>query len=156
MVGYGTPSYTPTAWTLKGSDNGVDWTTLDTRSGVSWGASEKKEFYFANTTAYLYYRINITAGGVSGEVIINEIELFTNIPIGGFGYSTPADAGGHEVDVSECRIKISSDAQWCDFTPDRCEALNNRLNYGGFKYMSELAIKEYWWGAKQKVWTGAN
>ena len=88
--------------------------------------------------------------------IIVEMELFDVDFIEGFGYSTPADAGGHGVDVSECRIKIASDALWCDFTPERCEALNNRLNYGGFKYMSELAIKEYWWGAKQKVWTGAN
>jgi hypothetical protein len=156
MVGYGTASYSPTAWTLKGSNNGSSWTTLDTRSGISWGASEKKEFCFTNTTAYLYYQINITAGGVSGEVIINEIELFTNIPIQGIGYSTPANAGGNRVDVAQCYLKISNsiDNVECDHTPERCEEFNNRDNFGGFKYMPEIAVKEFWWGVKQKVWTG--
>ena len=35
---------------------------LDTRSGVTWPTSgETKSFTFANSTAYLYYRLNITA-----------------------------------------------------------------------------------------------
>jgi hypothetical protein len=72
------------------------------------------------------------------------------------GYSVPADAGGHEVDVEECYLKITNDiaALLCDLTPERCLALNNRDQYGGFVYIPELQTKEFWWGTKQKVWGG--
>ena len=64
----------------------------------------------SNTTAYAYYRLYVTAVGVGyNTCIIVEMELFDVVFIEGFGYSTPADAGGHGVDVSECRIKIASD-----------------------------------------------
>lgn len=142
---------------FQGSNNGTDWTDLDTRDISDWASGVRRYFGFTNSTSYTYYQlIATTNNGGANYCAFIEMEMFDAIHLQAFGYSTPADAGGHEVDVSECRIKISSDALWCDFTPERCEALNNRLNYGGFKYMSELAIKEYWWGAKQKVWTGAN
>lgn len=55
------PGRSPTTWTFEGSNNGSTWTTLDTRTAytgwVQWKASA---FSFTNTTAYLYYRINIS------------------------------------------------------------------------------------------------
>jgi hypothetical protein len=156
LVGYSNPSYSPTAWTIQGSNNGSSWTTLDTRSGISWSANEKKWFKVATPGTYTYYRIYITAGGVSGEVIIVEMEYFDGLFINGFGYSTPADAGGHEVDVSQCYLKSSNSTtgMTCDYTPTRCAALNNRANFGGFFYIPEMAVKQFWWGTKQKIFTG--
>ncbi|HEY5785863.1 MAG TPA: discoidin domain-containing protein [Microlunatus sp.] len=50
----------PTAWTLQGSMGGYLWTTLDTRSGITWPTAAAQTFSFTNTTPYAYYRINIT------------------------------------------------------------------------------------------------
>ena len=51
----------PKDWTFSGSNDGVSWTTLDTRSDVSWTAGEVKTVSFTNGTAYEYYKFNCTA-----------------------------------------------------------------------------------------------
>lgn len=51
----------PRTWTLEGSNNGTDWTLLDSRSGVTdWGDGERRYFPFKNKTAYTYYQLAIT------------------------------------------------------------------------------------------------
>jgi len=70
--GYGT--HHPTAWTLQGSNNNSDWTTLDTQTGQSFTNAEKKTYSFTNFTSYVYYRIYITASAVY-YVGIGEWEL---------------------------------------------------------------------------------
>lgn len=51
----------PKAWTFLGSNDGVNWTTLDTRMDVPWTAGEVKTVSFTNGTAYEYYKFNCTA-----------------------------------------------------------------------------------------------
>jgi hypothetical protein len=56
----------PTAWVLEGSDNGSSWTTLDTRSGISWTPSswyefQKQDFVISVPQLFIYYRLRITA-----------------------------------------------------------------------------------------------
>lgn len=68
----------PSAWQLQGSNNGISWTTLDTRSGQSFSARrETKSFTFANTAAYRYHRLNVTAtaGGGSNAIALAELTL---------------------------------------------------------------------------------
>jgi hypothetical protein len=72
-------SYGPTAWTFRGSNNGTDWTTLDTRSGISWGGGEVKTFDFSNSTAYLYYEWLFTATGGGGQIWIVDAEMMEYI-----------------------------------------------------------------------------
>jgi hypothetical protein len=50
-------------WTVEGSNDGTTWTVLDTRTGhAPWAArSTTIDFYYANTTAYTYYKLNVTA-----------------------------------------------------------------------------------------------
>ena len=70
------PERDPKSWTLKGSNNGTSWTTLDTRSNVAFSARfQKLTFTFSNSTAYKYYKVdNITNN--SGTIIqLAEIEL---------------------------------------------------------------------------------
>jgi len=63
-------------WTLSGSNNGSTWTVLDTRSGVTtWVAGERREYSFTNTTAYEYYRLDITAN-VDGAGALTEVREF--------------------------------------------------------------------------------
>jgi predicted alpha-1,2-mannosidase len=58
----------PKDWTLKGSADGQNWTTVDTRAGEAFpDRFQTKTYELTNTTAYSYYRIDITAnaGGVN-------------------------------------------------------------------------------------------
>ena len=38
----------------------------------------------------------------------------------------------------------------CDQSYDRCKALNNQNNYGGFRFLPSLQDKKIWWGRSQK------
>jgi hypothetical protein len=40
---------------------------------------------------------------------------------------------------------------WCDQSYDRCTALVNSANFGGFRFLSSLMEKEIWWGKTPKV-----
>jgi len=71
---------TPKDWLFQGSNNGTDWTTLDSRSNEDgWSASETRTYQFANSTAYLYYRIYVTANNGGDYVWIAEIEMMEYI-----------------------------------------------------------------------------
>lgn len=49
-------------WTLQGSNNGINWTTLDTRNDESFQERfQTKRYDFNNNTAYQYYQLSITA-----------------------------------------------------------------------------------------------
>lgn len=70
----------PVDWTFQASATGAwggEEVTLDTQIGTSWAAgNEKKTFSFANSTAYQYYRINITLNGGDGNFVgCNEVQM---------------------------------------------------------------------------------
>jgi len=70
------PERDPLNWTLQGSTNGSSWTTIDTRANEDFpGRLQKRIFKFNNTTAYQYYRFNLSNN--SGTILqLAEIELF--------------------------------------------------------------------------------
>ena len=74
----------PKTWTLEGSNDGTNWTTLDTQTNVTdWGSTQwgwRKTFPIANTTAYLYYRVNISASNDSTYIVIGELEMMGYLP----------------------------------------------------------------------------
>lgn len=52
----------PAAWQILGSHDGATWTTLDTQTGQSFPSRYlTKQYSFANTEAFEFYRLNITA-----------------------------------------------------------------------------------------------
>ncbi|NRQ37626.1 glycoside hydrolase family 92 protein [Nonomuraea sp. NN258] len=58
------PERDPRDWRLEGSPDGRTWTTLDTRTGETFGARlQRKEYRFTNPTAYTHYRLNVTRVG---------------------------------------------------------------------------------------------
>ena len=68
-----TPGRDPSAWTVQGSNNGNAWTNLDTRTGQSFsGRLVTNNYTFTNTTAYSYYRLNVTAN--SGDPLLQLAE----------------------------------------------------------------------------------
>ncbi len=72
------PRRDPRDWTLSGSQDGATWTALDSRTGQSFESRQQtKLFTFANTTAYLYYRLDVTANGGAPIVQLADLQLAT-------------------------------------------------------------------------------
>ena len=70
------PGRDPKDWKLEGSDDGQSWTTLDTQSGQDFGDRfQTREFHVANTTAYSFYRLDITANHGDGLIQLAELQL---------------------------------------------------------------------------------
>ena len=53
-----------TAWEVQGSNNGVNWVTLDTRAAeFGWSNSETRFYEFVNKAPYEYYQLIFSGGG---------------------------------------------------------------------------------------------
>lgn len=67
----------PKTWTLQGSNNGTTFTNLHTVTNApAWVPGEQRQYVTTNTTAYRYYRINVTANqGSTTYLGIAELEL---------------------------------------------------------------------------------
>lgn len=64
----------PSAWIFQGSNNNVNWDTLDSQSGITWSSAyQKKEFEFINTTYYRYYMWTFSAP--NAPICIAEFEI---------------------------------------------------------------------------------
>jgi hypothetical protein len=73
------PNRDPRNWTLQGSNNGSTWTTLNTQTNQSFSARfQTKSYTFTNSTAYTYYRLNVTAVQSGSIMQLSEWELFRN------------------------------------------------------------------------------
>jgi len=84
----------PGKWWLLGSRDGINWTLVDARSGVSsWTALTASTFTVSATQAYNYYRI-----------VVNQV----NSPSGGSGYTAIGDWTLNGTEESLC---ITSDAK---------------------------------------------
>jgi hypothetical protein len=75
----------PYSWTLSGSNDGVNYTVIDTRNSQNFAARfETRQYDFANTNGYVYYRFDFqTEYGVTGDnqpvaLQMAEIELFSS------------------------------------------------------------------------------
>ncbi|HEY8991244.1 MAG TPA: LamG-like jellyroll fold domain-containing protein [Luteolibacter sp.] len=71
------PARDPKDWLFQGSQDGSTWTTLDTQNGQTFAINMGMNIYpIGNTTAYRYYRINITANNGATGVAISELGLW--------------------------------------------------------------------------------
>lgn len=75
---------TPNSWTFSGSNDGSSYTTLDTQSGLinsGWTCGTDpcttRSFSISNSTAYRYYKINITSGNTT-DFRIYELQMMTS------------------------------------------------------------------------------
>ncbi len=73
------PNRLPQDWTFEGSNNDSDWDVLDTVTGeVSWADGETRTFECSDTsTAYRYYRINISDENGDTYTEIGEFYIYT-------------------------------------------------------------------------------
>ncbi|MFI9201836.1 GH92 family glycosyl hydrolase [Streptomyces sp. NPDC053048] len=86
------PGRDPRDWTLKGSDDGRNWTTLDSRHEQTFERRlQTKEFGFESGTAYRQFRLEITRN--SGEPVLQLAEVQLATATG--GTPPPADMRSH-------------------------------------------------------------
>jgi len=98
------PGRDPKNWNLQGSNNGSTWTTVDTRSNISFASRKQTQtFSFTNSTAYQMYRLNVTANSAgSGYLQIAEIQMFAS-----GGCSTPSAPTGLTATAGDTQIALS-------------------------------------------------
>ena len=70
------PERDPKAWTLDGSQDGKTWTTVDSQTNQSFASRfQTNKYAFTNTTAYAYYRLNITQNNGGPDLQMSELQL---------------------------------------------------------------------------------
>lgn len=69
----------PNVFKFQGSNDGQNWTDLDSRSGIAWSTPETKYFDVANPQAYRYYRLYVIQPLSGSGVEIYEIYLYEAI-----------------------------------------------------------------------------
>lgn len=69
---------TAKAWTLSGSTNGVDWTTLDAQGDqTTWGEGERRIFLIDPSESYSSFRFTISENnGATDYTGVQELEFF--------------------------------------------------------------------------------
>ncbi len=68
----------PKDWLFQGSNDGINWTTLDARTNYTgWVSNISPSFFsFTNTKAYRYYRIHVTATNGDAYLTTSGITLY--------------------------------------------------------------------------------
>lgn len=72
------PVVAPKTWTLEGSNDGVNYTVLDTRTnqpGFSSGETRIYAITASSQAAYLYYKFNVTAAQSGTQVGLHDFQL---------------------------------------------------------------------------------
>jgi hypothetical protein len=87
------PARDPKDWQFLGSQDGTTWTTLDSKSGQTFANRYQQNTYaIGNTTAYRYYRLNITANNGEAGVQLSELGLWSDtgrtIPDGRYHFAS--------------------------------------------------------------------
>ena len=78
ISGHDAPARDPRDWQFQASDDGRNWTTVDTRAGeVFPGRSQIKRYRIGNRTAHQFYRLNMTAnqGGAADGIQLGDVAL---------------------------------------------------------------------------------
>jgi len=71
------PGRDPRDWQLQGSNDGINWATLDAQSGQSWESRLlTKQYSVSAPGAYRYYRLNILANNGAGDIQLSEMALY--------------------------------------------------------------------------------
>ncbi|MFC5703157.1 carbohydrate binding domain-containing protein [Cohnella faecalis] len=67
ISGNDAPERDPKSWTLKGSNDGSTWTTIDSQSNVTFLYRHQRNHFLVlnNTTAYRYYQFDFQSNGAS-------------------------------------------------------------------------------------------
>lgn len=129
----------PKTWTFEGSNNGSSWTTLNTQTNVAaWAVGEKRTYATTNTTAYRYYRINVSLNQGGSFLGINEIEFLSStsnadmleVLIDSARYMKP----GMTIDI----YKAGTETKLYTITPTEVDKINDTMRF--LPYTQTFAI----------------
>lgn len=90
-------TYAPKTWTFQGSNDNSAWTTLDTQTNVTDWSVNPKGFSFSNSTAYRYYRLNITVGNSATYVGVRELKISATSASSQYGFVWGGDSLGTDL-----------------------------------------------------------
>ncbi|MFT3870206.1 MAG: immunoglobulin domain-containing protein [Nibricoccus sp.] len=114
-----TPGRDPVSWTLSGSNDGVTWNVIDTRSAETWATRQlTRDFVLATTSAaYTQFRFNFNA--LSATVTqLAEIEMHGSTVVSAkltpSTYSARGQAGGNYA-VAKL-FDGSASTRWADYS----------------------------------------
>ena len=122
----------PKTWTFEGSTDGTTWTTLDTQTNVPvWTATtEVRTYKTSNTTAYQYYRLNISVNqGATNFVGTGEFGLFSSVQTN-FEMQIKVDSAryvkvGMDIDV----YKAGTDTKMYTIVPTSVDNSKDTFNF---------------------------
>lgn len=86
-----TTTATARNWTFEGSNDGSNWTVLDTRTGITPSLNAWGIYSVATPGSYIYYRLNVTATNGGTNLIVTEFRPSTLQPVlagGTFNFNT--------------------------------------------------------------------
>lgn len=142
----------PYSWTFEGSNNGSTWTVLDTQTAApAWTVRETRSYSFTNSTAYRYFRLNITANqGDSSYLAVIELEIL------GADQTTPATIAlkldsvrylkvGQVIDFYKARTDTSIATS---LTIQSVDKLNNSITFAPTSFT--LSNRDEVWGNGRK------
>ncbi|MFC6997081.1 T9SS type B sorting domain-containing protein [Rufibacter roseus] len=137
VSGNDAPERDPKNWTLEGSNNGNDWTVLDTRTGETFSQRiQAKSYAITNTTPYAYYRLNISALNGSGTFQLGEWRLFEGDAIVAPTALNALASAGDEVYLSwtdlsanETGFEVERSVDGTNFTPIATVAANTNIYF---------------------------
>ena len=67
----------PYTWDFQGSNDGSSWDTLDSQTAETFADRfTRNEYTFSNTTAYRYFKLDITANNGAGITQLAELQIF--------------------------------------------------------------------------------
>lgn len=100
-----TGTYYPKAWTFQGSNDGSNWTTLDTQSGQTFTSGQQRAYNsFSNSTGFRYYRLSISSGNYSLAVQVAEWEVMETDAVDVVGRVTQVVSGAYGTDTAQSAV----------------------------------------------------
>jgi MYXO-CTERM domain-containing protein len=130
------PDGDPKSWTLKASNNGVDWVTLDTRTDESFlWRSYTKVYSASNTAPFAYYKFDITENHGGQNTQLAEVELIGESPV----VALAATAGGSctAEEGADKAIDGSLATKWCSQESERWL----RIDLGASYDVNQFVVK---------------
>src|ERR1035437_3966790 len=119
----------PKDWTLEGSNDDSTWDTLDTvTNATGWASGETRTFTPAvATTAYRYFRLNVTANNGDGSYTqVEELALYTGETVPNIATSYGITSPGSTRAPKDWTLEGSND----DSTWDTLDTVTNATGWG--------------------------
>ncbi|MFC4699996.1 di-heme oxidoredictase family protein [Glaciecola siphonariae] len=125
----------PLNWELRGSNNGVDWVSLDNRNGEDFpNRFQTRSFSINNDQAYQYYRIDMSNNS-SNLIQIAELEIF------GPDVATELNLDSDGDGVLDSQDQCSNTPRGARVDSNGCEIVEQELE--GIEQVSDSSVVFY-------------